>query len=83
MFDQLREGGRLVAAVGVRQCRSGHLFVKEGGAVSGRRFFNLSVKSVARFPQGRRVCLLGLHQGCGLCRVAIVALLRDGNLMVD
>jgi protein-L-isoaspartate(D-aspartate) O-methyltransferase len=49
VFEQLREGGRLVAAVGVGQCGSGHLFVKDGGVVSGRPFFNLSVKSLPGF----------------------------------
>jgi hypothetical protein len=83
VFEQLREGGRLVAAVGVGTFGPGVSLCQRGWRCgSGRAFFNVSVKSAARFPKGRRVRLLEiLHQG--KCRrVAIVALLRDGNLGV-
>jgi protein-L-isoaspartate(D-aspartate) O-methyltransferase len=49
LFDQLREGGRLVAAVGVGLSAQARLFVKEGGAVSGRAAFNVSVKPLPGF----------------------------------
>jgi protein-L-isoaspartate(D-aspartate) O-methyltransferase len=49
VFEQLREGGRLVAAVGSGNAAQAYLFVKDGGVVSGRPFFNLSVKSLPGF----------------------------------
>jgi protein-L-isoaspartate(D-aspartate) O-methyltransferase len=49
LFDQLREGGRLVAAVGLGLSAQAHLFVKEGGVVSGRPAFNLSVRPLPGF----------------------------------
>jgi protein-L-isoaspartate(D-aspartate) O-methyltransferase len=49
IFDQLREGGRLVAAVGVGLSAQARLYVKEGGAVSGRAAFNVSVKPLPGF----------------------------------
>jgi protein-L-isoaspartate(D-aspartate) O-methyltransferase len=49
MFDQLREGGRLVAAIGAGNAAQAHLFVKEGGIVSGRPAFNLSIKALPGF----------------------------------
>ncbi len=49
IFDQLREGGRLVAAVGSGNAAQAYLFVKDGGVVSGRPVFNLSVKPLPGF----------------------------------
>ena len=49
LFDQLREGGRLVAAVGLGLSAQAHLFVKDGGVVSGRPAFNISVKPLPGF----------------------------------
>jgi protein-L-isoaspartate(D-aspartate) O-methyltransferase len=46
---QLREGGRLVAAVGSGNSAQAHLMVKEGGVVSGRPVFNLSIKPLPGF----------------------------------
>ena len=49
LFDQLREGGRLVAAVGLGLSAQAYLFVKDGGVVSGRPAFNISVKPLPGF----------------------------------
>ena len=49
LFDQLREGGRLVAAVGSGLSGQAFLFVKDGGVVSGRPAFNISVKPLPGF----------------------------------
>lgn len=49
LFDQLREGGRLVAAIGLGPAAQAHLFVKEGGVVSSRAAFNVSVKPLPGF----------------------------------
>jgi len=46
---QLREGGRLVAAIGSGNSAQAHLMVKEGGVVSGRPVFNLSIKPLPGF----------------------------------
>jgi len=49
LFDQLREGGRLVAAVGQGLSAQAYLFVKDGGVVSSRSAFNISVKPLPGF----------------------------------
>jgi len=49
LFDQLREGGRLVAAVGFGLSAQAQLFVKDGGVVSGRPAFNISVRPLPGF----------------------------------
>jgi protein-L-isoaspartate O-methyltransferase len=58
IFEQLREGGRLVAAIGSGNAAQAYLFVKDGGVVVGPAGFQ-SVRQV-RCPvsQVRRVCLL-------------------------
>lgn len=48
-FDQLRDGGRLVAAIGTGLAAQAYLYVKEGGVVSGRAAFNTSVKPLPGF----------------------------------
>ncbi|MDP2148007.1 MAG: protein-L-isoaspartate O-methyltransferase [Hoeflea sp.] len=49
IFDQLREGGKLVVAIGSGLSAQAHLFVKDGGVVSGRPAFNMSVKPLPGF----------------------------------
>lgn len=49
LFDQLREGGRLVVAVGTGLAAQAYVFVKDGGIVSGRPAFNISVKPLPGF----------------------------------
>jgi protein-L-isoaspartate(D-aspartate) O-methyltransferase len=49
LFDQLREGGRLIAPVGLGLAAQARLFVKEGGSVSSRAAFNLSVQPLPGF----------------------------------
>lgn len=49
LFDQLRDGGRLVAVVGYGNASSASLFVREGAAVSRRFAFNTSVKPLPGF----------------------------------
>ena len=49
LFDQLREGGRLVAAIGFGLSAQAQLFVKDGGVVSGRPAFNISVRPLPGF----------------------------------
>ena len=49
LFAQLRDGGRLVAAVGTGLSAQAQLFIKEGGVVSGRPAFNVSVKPLPGF----------------------------------
>lgn len=51
IFDQLREGGRLVAAIGSGNAAQAYLFIKDGGVVSGRPSFNLSVKPLPGFSK--------------------------------
>ncbi len=49
LFDQLRDGGRLVAVVGYGNSSSAKLHVKENGTVSERFAFNTSVKPLPGF----------------------------------
>ncbi|OCW58876.1 protein-L-isoaspartate O-methyltransferase family protein [Hoeflea olei] len=49
LFDQLREGGRLVAAIGSGLSAQAHLFVKDAGEVSGRPAFNVSIQPLPGF----------------------------------
>ncbi|MCY0095236.1 protein-L-isoaspartate O-methyltransferase family protein [Hoeflea ulvae] len=49
LFEQLREGGRLVAAIGTGLSAEAYVFVKDGGVVSGRPAFNISVKPLPGF----------------------------------
>ena len=49
LFDQLREGGKLVSAIGTGLSAQAYLFVKDGGVVSGRPAFNISIKPLPGF----------------------------------
>lgn len=49
LFDQLKDGGRLVAVEGVGNSGVVHIYVKHGSSVSGRRAFNAAVKALPGF----------------------------------
>lgn len=49
LFEQLREGGRLVAVIGHGNAAVARLYIKEDGIMSVRRGFNLAVKPLAGF----------------------------------
>src|SRR5690606_4308564 len=49
LFDQLNEGGRLVAVIGEGNSGWATLYVKEDGLVSRRNGFNATVKPLAEF----------------------------------
>lgn len=49
LYAQLREGGRMVAALGSGNAAQAQIFIKEGGVVSGRAAFNLSIKPLPGF----------------------------------
>lgn len=49
LFDQLRDGGRLVAVVGYGNSSAAQLYVREGASVSKRFLFNTSVKPLPGF----------------------------------
>lgn len=49
LFDQLRDGGRLVAVEGYGNAGVARLYVKSGAAVSSRRGFNAAVRPLPGF----------------------------------
>lgn len=49
IFDQMKEGGRLVVVEGHGNSGVARMYVKEGGAVSGRRVFNISARCLPGF----------------------------------
>jgi protein-L-isoaspartate(D-aspartate) O-methyltransferase len=49
LFEQLKEGGRLVAVVGQGNTGKAMLFLKENGMVAARRGFNCAIKPLAAF----------------------------------
>jgi protein-L-isoaspartate(D-aspartate) O-methyltransferase len=49
LFDQLRDGGRLVAVTGYGNASSASIFVREGASVSKRFAFNTSIKPLPGF----------------------------------
>jgi protein-L-isoaspartate(D-aspartate) O-methyltransferase len=49
MFDQLKEGGRLLAVVGYGRAASAMVFLRTAGAVSGRSIFNAHVQPLPGF----------------------------------
>lgn len=51
LFDQLREGGRLVAVEGHGNAGVARLYLKQGGTVSWRRGFNAAVEPLPGFQK--------------------------------
>ncbi|WP_419914969.1 protein-L-isoaspartate O-methyltransferase family protein [Hoeflea sp.] len=51
LFDQLRDGGRLVVVEGTGNASKAKLYVCEGGHTSARRGFNTSVKPLPGFEK--------------------------------
>jgi protein-L-isoaspartate(D-aspartate) O-methyltransferase len=51
LFDQLKEGGRLVAVIGEGLASSARIFVRDAGAVSERFGFNTSVRKLPGFEK--------------------------------
>ncbi|MCZ2203978.1 protein-L-isoaspartate O-methyltransferase family protein [Bartonella sp. A05] len=49
IFEQMKEGGRLVVVEGHGNAGVARIYVKEEGVVSGRRAFNLAVKGLPGF----------------------------------
>lgn len=49
LFDQLRDGGRLIAVVGYGNASAAQIYVREGASVSKRFAFNTSVKPLPGF----------------------------------
>lgn len=53
LFDQLEEGGRLVAVEGRGNAGTARLFIKTEGVVTGRRAFNAAIKPLPGFERAR------------------------------
>lgn len=53
LFDQLREGGRVIAVVGRGHSARAHVFVKAAGSVSTSSVFNASIKLLPGFEKAR------------------------------
>lgn len=51
LFDQMRDGGRLVAVEGYGNAGVARLYVKADGVVTGRRGFNAAVKPLPGFEK--------------------------------
>lgn len=51
LFDQMRDGGRLVAVEGTGNASRAKMFLKEGGSVARRASFNTSVKALPGFER--------------------------------
>ncbi|MCR5859913.1 protein-L-isoaspartate O-methyltransferase [Mesorhizobium sp. J428] len=49
LFDQLKDGGRLLAVEGFGNSGVVHIYVKHGSSVSARRAFNAAVKALPGF----------------------------------
>ncbi|UTO28927.1 protein-L-isoaspartate O-methyltransferase family protein [Bartonella harrusi] len=49
LFEQMKDGGRLVAVEGHGNSGVARIYVKEDGVIAGRRAFNLAVKSLSSF----------------------------------
>jgi protein-L-isoaspartate(D-aspartate) O-methyltransferase len=53
LFDQLRDGGRLVVVEGHGNSSRANVYVREGGHTSARRGFNTSVKPLPGFEKAK------------------------------
>lgn len=53
LFDQLHEGGRVIAVVGRGHSARAHVFVKATGSVSTSSVFNASIKLLPGFEKAR------------------------------
>ncbi|MDH6229736.1 protein-L-isoaspartate(D-aspartate) O-methyltransferase [Mesorhizobium soli] len=53
LFDQLKEGGRLVAVEGQGNAGVARLFIKTTGVVTGRRAFNAAIRPLPGFERAR------------------------------
>jgi protein-L-isoaspartate(D-aspartate) O-methyltransferase len=51
LFDQLKNGGRLVVVEGAGNSGKSMIYMKNDGIVSGRRAFNLAVKALPGFEK--------------------------------
>lgn len=51
LFDQLREGGRLVTVVGQGNAGVATIYLRAGGTISARRAFNAAVKPLPGFAK--------------------------------
>jgi len=51
LFEQLKEGGRLVVVEGYGNAGVARLYLKQGGIVSGRRGFNAAIKPLPGFQK--------------------------------
>ncbi|GGA53410.1 protein-L-isoaspartate O-methyltransferase family protein [Pelagibacterium lentulum] len=51
LFDQLRDGGRLVAVVGQGNAAIAHLYVRHGDEIFSRTAFNASLPAIAGFSR--------------------------------
>lgn len=49
LFQQLKDGGRLVAVIGYGNASRAHVFVKERGAIGGTQEFNTAIKALPGF----------------------------------
>ncbi|MCO6385907.1 MAG: protein-L-isoaspartate O-methyltransferase family protein [Aliihoeflea sp.] len=51
LFDQMKEGGRLVAVLGHGNAGKATLFLKENGIIATRRAFNSAIKPLVEFQR--------------------------------
>jgi protein-L-isoaspartate(D-aspartate) O-methyltransferase len=54
IFDQLAEGGRLIAVEGTGNAAAAKLYLKEEGTVSGRFAFNCSIRPLPGFERSAK-----------------------------
>ena len=51
LFDQLAEGGRLIAVIGHGLAAQAYVFQKESGSVSSRKLFNSAIPALPGFER--------------------------------